>query len=55
MFVMDVMILVCVQNLSDFFIVTIKNVVYRVYIFGVDKKAATFLLNNSGLGDKGVI
>ena len=28
-----------VQNLSDFFVVTIKNVDYRVYITGVDKKA----------------
>ena len=36
----------CVQNLSDFFIVTIKNVDYRVYIVGVDKKAAIYLLNN---------
>ena len=29
-----------VQNLSDFFIVTVKNIDYRVYITGVDKKAA---------------
>ena len=29
-----------VQNLSDFFIVTVKNVNYRCYIVGVDKKDA---------------
>ena len=28
---------------------------YRVYIVGVDKKAAIYLLNNSVLDDKGVI
>ena len=28
-----------VQNLSDFFIVTVKNIDYRVYITGVDEKA----------------
>ena len=44
-----------VQNLSDFFFVTIKNVDYRVYITGVDKKAAAFILKNSALSDKGVI
>ena len=44
-----------VQNLSDFFIVTIKNIDYRVYIANVDKKAAIYLLNNSLLADKGVI
>ena len=32
-----------IQNLSDFFVVTIKNVDYRVYITGVDKKAAVFI------------
>ena len=36
-----------VQNLSDFFVVTIKNVGYRVYITGADKKAAVFILKNS--------
>ena len=40
-----------VQNLSDFFVVTIKNVDYKVYITGVDKKAAVFFLNNSDLMD----
>ena len=45
----------CVQNLSDFLILTVKNIDYRVYIVGVDKKAAIYLLNNSVLSDKGVI
>ena len=27
-----------VQNLSDFFIVTLNNVDYRCYIVGIDKK-----------------
>ena len=44
-----------VQNLSDFFILSIKNVDYRVYISGVDKKAAVFILNNSNLNNKGVL
>ena len=44
-----------VQNLSDFFIVTVKSIDYRVYIANVDKKTAIYLLNNSILSDKGVI
>ena len=44
-----------VQDLSDLFIVTIKNVDYRCYIVGVDKKDATSSLNNFVLGDKGVL
>ena len=32
-----------VKNLSDFFVVTIKNVDFRVYITGVHKKAAVFI------------
>ena len=36
----------------DFFIVTMKNVDYRVYIVGADKKAAIYLLNNSVLEDE---
>ena len=44
-----------VQNLNDFFIVTIKNVDYRVYFTGVDKKASIFILKNSDLSDKGVL
>ena len=43
-----------VQNLSDFFIATIKNIDYRIYVVGVDKKAAIYLLNKSILADKGV-
>ena len=53
MFVMGVMVLV--QNLSDFFVVTIKNVDYTTYILGVDKKAAVFILKNSDLSDKGIL
>ena len=44
-----------VQNLSDFFIVTIKNVDYRCCIVGINKNDAVNLLNNSVLGDKGVL
>ena len=44
-----------VQNLSDFFVATIKNIGYRVYITGVDKKAAVFILKNSDLSDKAVL
>ena len=36
-----------VQNLSDFAILSIKNVDYRCYIFGMDKKYAINLLSNS--------
>ena len=46
---------VTVMNLSDFFVVTIKGVDYRVYISGVDKKAAVFILKNSELGNKGIL
>ena len=31
-----------VTNLSDFFIVNIKKVFYRVYISGIDKKTSCF-------------
>ena len=44
-----------VQNLSDFFFVTIKNVDHRVYITGVDKKAAIFILKDFDLSDTGVL
>ena len=37
-----------VQNLSDFFILRIKNVDYRVYISSIDKK-------DSDLSNKGVL
>ena len=52
MFVMDVM---TVQNLSDFLIVTVKNVYYRFCIVGIDKKDAVSLVNNSVLDNKGVL
>ena len=44
-----------VQNLSDFFVVTIRDVDYRIYITGVNKKAAVFIFKNSDLSDKGVL
>ena len=44
-----------VQNLSDFFIVTAKNVDYRCYVMGIDKKDAISLLNRSVLKEKGVL
>ena len=46
---------VVVQNLSDFFIVTVKNIDYRCYIVGDNKNDAINLLNNSVLADKGVL
>ena len=44
-----------VQILSDFFIVTVKNIDYRVYMATIDKKTAVNILNNSNLSDKGVL
>ena len=44
-----------VQILNDVFIITVKNIDYRVYIAGVDKKAAIHILNNSILSDKDVL
>ena len=44
-----------VQVLSDFFIVTVGNIDYRVYIANVDKKTAVYISNNSVLDDKGVL
>ena len=44
-----------VQNLNDFFITTVKNIDYRVYIANVDKIAAVNILNSSILNDKGVL
>ena len=44
-----------VQKSSDFFFATVKNVGYRCYNTGVDKKDAVNLLNNSVLADKGVL
>ena len=44
-----------VINLSDFFILNIKGVDYRVYISGIDKKEAVNILNNSVLSNKSVL
>ena len=44
-----------IMDLSDFFILTIKNVDYRVYIFNINKKEAVNILKNSNLRDKGVL
>ena len=43
------------QNLSDFLILKIKNVGYRCYLVGINKKDAISLLNNSVLNYKGVL
>ena len=43
------------QNLSDFFILTAKNIHYRVYISGVYKKDAINILNTSNSDNKGVL
>ena len=44
-----------VMDLSDFFVLNIRGVDYRVYISGIDKKEAANILKNSVLGDKGVL
>ena len=44
-----------IQNLKDFFIVTVQNIDYRVYIANFDKKAAVYILKNFILSDKGVL
>ena len=44
-----------VQNVSDFVILRIKNVDYRYYLVGINKKDAISLLNNSVLNNKGVL
>ena len=44
-----------VQNLNDFFLLAVRNIDYRVYITGVDKKAALYFLSNSNLDDKDVL
>ena len=44
-----------VQNLSDFVILSIKNVDYGYDNVGIDKKDAISLLNNSVLDSKGVL
>ena len=47
--------LMTIMDLSDFLVLTIKNVDYRVYISGIDKKEAVNIFINSDLGDKGVL
>ena len=44
-----------VQNLSDFFVLTIKNVDYRVYITGIDKKSYCFYFKKFDINNKGVL
>ena len=44
-----------IMNLSDFFVMAIRKVDYRIYISGVDKKAAIFILENFDLGNKGIL
>ena len=44
-----------VMNLSDFFILNIEKVDYRVYASSVDKKDGVNILNSSELGNKGVL
>ena len=46
---------VTVMDLSDFFILNIKNKDYRVYISNTDKKEAITILKKSNLDDKGVL
>ena len=44
-----------VMDLSDFFILSIKNNNYRVYISNIDKKEAITILKSSNLDYKGVL
>ena len=44
-----------VMNLSDFFILNIKNNDYRVYISNIDKKEAIIIFKKSNLNDKGLL
>ena len=44
-----------VINLSDFFILNINGVDYRVYVSGIHKKEAANILNNSILSNKDVL
>ena len=46
---------ITVQNLSDFFIVSVKNVDYRCYIVGIYEKNAISLLNKPVLNNRGVL
>ena len=44
-----------IMDLSNFLVLTIKSVDYRVYISNIDKKEAVDILKNSSLRDKGVL
>ena len=44
-----------VVDLSDFFVLNIKNVDYRVYISNIDKKESMIIFKKSNLDDKGVL
>ena len=44
-----------VMDLSDFFVLNIKGIEYRVYISGIDKKEAIIILKKSNLDDKKVL
>ena len=43
------------KDLSNLFILTIKNVDYRVYIAGINKNDTVNILNNSDLSNNGVL
>ena len=42
-------------NLSDFLVLTIKNVDYRVYISNIDEKEVVNIIKNSNLDYEGVL
>ena len=44
-----------VMDLSNFFVLNIKGVDYRVYISGLNKKEAMIIFKKSNLDDKGVL
>ena len=43
------------MDLSDIFILNVKNNDYRVYISNIDKTKAIIILKSSNLDDKGVL
>ena len=47
--------LMTVTDLSNFFVLNIKDNDYRVYISNYDKKEAVIILKKSNLDDKGVL
>ena len=46
---------ITVRDLSDFFILNIKDNDYRVYVSNIDKKEGMIILKKSNLDDKGVL